>query len=98
LRFPKYTGDDVRSPIAAISSRVRALSGPAEVSVVLLDGVEPLGRHPATADRVLEEGTNLVESLGAAEGQHQQCVAPLAHASMRRRSRGTSDRDHTFNL
>jgi hypothetical protein len=39
---------------------------------VLLDGVEPLRRYPASSDDVLQEGAHLLRALRAAEGEHQQ--------------------------
>jgi hypothetical protein len=65
-------------PVAGVDRR-----DPAEVPVMLLDGLEPLGRHPAAADHVLEERTDLVGSLGTTEGQHQQYVVPPAVDSLR---------------
>jgi hypothetical protein len=44
------------------------------MSVVLLDGVEPLRRDAPAADDVLQEGPDIIKPFGAAEAQHQQGI------------------------
>ena len=56
---------------------------PAEVPIVLLDGVQPFGRHAPPAGDVLQERPHVLRSLRAPERQDEQRVRPRPHGSRR---------------